>query len=48
MKFTDLTWEDLQDWAGDRVVSRGKSYKRQVEDLRVTVRSKGVSPRILV
>jgi len=42
MKFTDLTWEDLQDWAGDRVVSRGKSYTRQVE------KTKGVSPGILV
>ena len=36
MKFSDLTWEDLQDWAGDKVVNRGKSYKRAVEDLRVT------------
>ncbi|MFH0907854.1 MAG: SWIM zinc finger family protein [bacterium] len=37
MNFSDLTWEDLKDWAGDRVVSRGKSYTRRVEDLRVTV-----------
>lgn len=36
MNFADLTWEDLKEWAGDRVVGRGKSYKRQVEDLRVT------------
>ncbi len=36
MTFADLTWEDLKDWAGDRVVSRSKSYKRAVEDLRVT------------
>ncbi len=31
-----LTWEDLTQWAGDRVVRRGKSYKHRVEDLCVT------------
>lgn len=31
--FAKLTWEDLKDWAGNRVVGRGKSYKSQVEDL---------------
>jgi uncharacterized Zn finger protein len=31
--FEKLTWEDLRDWAGDRVVRRGKSYKSRVEDL---------------
>lgn len=36
MTFADLTWEDLKDWAGDRVVGRGKSYRSKVEDLRVT------------
>lgn len=35
MIFDDLTWEDLQEWAGARVVGRGKSYKRNVEDLRI-------------
>ncbi|HCE43960.1 MAG TPA: hypothetical protein DET40_10465 [Lentisphaeria bacterium] len=35
-KFADLAWQDLEDWAGSRVVSRGKGYKREVEDLRVT------------
>ena len=34
--FEDLTWEDLQDWAGSRVVPRGKSYLRRVRDLRTT------------
>ena len=33
---TDLTWQDLEDWAGRRVVSRGKSYLRNVADLRIT------------
>ncbi len=34
--FTDLTWDDLSAWAGSRVVARGKSYRENVEDLRVT------------
>lgn len=33
MKFDDLTWEDLKEWAGSRVVSRGKGYRHSVEDL---------------
>lgn len=37
MDFTDLTWHDLDEWAGSRVVGRGKSYRRAVEDLRTTV-----------
>lgn len=36
MHFADLTWEDLRDWAGDRVVGRGKSYTGRVADVRVT------------
>lgn len=36
MTFGDLTWDDLADWAGDRIVGRGKSYRRRVEDLCVT------------
>ncbi len=36
MTFTDLTWEDLKEWAGARVVTRGKSYRSAVEDLRLT------------
>lgn len=35
MTFADLTWEDLKEWAGSKVVARGKSYRRAVEDLRV-------------
>ncbi len=36
--FLDLTWNDLEEWAGDRIVSRGKNYQRQgrVRDLAVT------------
>lgn len=26
--FKDLTWEDLEQWAGSAIVSRGKSYQR--------------------
>jgi len=36
MHFADSTWEDLRDWAGDRVVGRGKSYMGRVADVRVT------------
>lgn len=36
MTFAELSWEDLTDWAGSRVVTRGKSYRSHVEDLRVT------------
>jgi uncharacterized Zn finger protein len=34
--FVSLTWEDLDDWAGSRVASRGRSYKGNVKDLRKT------------
>jgi len=38
--FTDLTWEDLQDWAGAAIVSRGQRYQRSghVLDLARTAR----------
>lgn len=32
----NLTWEDLNNWAGERVVARGKSYMKNVQDLRIT------------
>lgn len=37
-KFAGLAWNDLQEWAGNRIVSRGKNYQRQgrVCDLAVT------------
>lgn len=35
-KFADLTWQDLEEWAGSRVVSRGKSYSKRVLNLRAT------------
>ena len=33
--FADLTWEDLEDWAGTTIVSRGRTYQRNnsVSDL---------------
>ena len=34
--FEQLTWDDLTSWAGATILSRGKSYKRQVSDLRRT------------
>lgn len=34
--FSELTWEDLTEWAGSKVVARGKSYRNRVEDLRMT------------
>jgi len=27
--FVDLSWEDLREWAGSKIVSRGKSYQHQ-------------------
>ena len=37
-QFVDLTWNDLEEWAGTRIVYRGKNYQRQgrVSDLAVT------------
>lgn len=37
-RFADLTWNDLEEWAGSKIISRGKSYQRQgrVRDLAVT------------
>ena len=37
-RFTDLTWNDLEEWAGPKIVSRGKNYQyqRRVSDLAVT------------
>ncbi|MFH1743058.1 MAG: hypothetical protein ABIH23_28970 [bacterium] len=28
-RFADLTWNDIEEWAGGKIVSRGKSYQRQ-------------------
>ena len=27
--FSELTWEDLEEWAGNRIVARGRSYARK-------------------
>ena len=37
-QFAELTWNDLEEWAGGKIVSRGKNYQRQgrVCDLAVT------------
>ena len=37
-RFPDLTWNDIEAWAGGTIVSRGKNYQRQgrVTDLAVT------------
>ena len=36
--YADLTWEDLEDWAGTKIVSRGRTYQRNssVSDLGIT------------
>jgi uncharacterized Zn finger protein len=36
--FADLSWADLEDWAGSKIVSRGKNYQREgaVRDLPLT------------
>ena len=34
--FERLTWDDLTTWAGSTSLSRGKSYKNQVQDLNLT------------
>ncbi len=34
--FAQLTWDDLSTWAGSTSLSRGKSYKNQVQDLNMT------------
>ncbi|MEP6936333.1 MAG: SWIM zinc finger family protein, partial [Nitrospirota bacterium] len=38
--FKDLTWDDLLEWAGATIVSRGQSYQRsrQVQELARTLR----------
>ena len=37
-RFSDLTWNDIEAWAGGKIVSRGQNYQRQgrVADLAVT------------
>lgn len=30
---TDLTWDDLRQWAGTKILNRGKRYKKNVYDL---------------
>ncbi len=34
--FEELTWDDLEEWAGTKIVSRGKSYLNAMNDLRRT------------
>jgi uncharacterized Zn finger protein len=36
--WTKLTWDDLERWAGSRIVSRGRSYQRggRVKDLKIS------------
>lgn len=37
-RFAELTWSNIEEWAGGRIVSRGKTYQRKgrVSDLAVT------------
>lgn len=43
--FLELTWIDIQDWAGSKILSRGKSYQRsgQVEELGITKKNEIVA-----
>ncbi len=34
--FADITWDNLTTWAGEKVVSRARGYKQNVQDLRLT------------
>lgn len=34
--FEDISFDDLKHWAGDKIVARGQTYKKQVADLRRT------------
>lgn len=36
--FQDITWFDLESWAGSKIVSRGRSYQRNkyVNELAIT------------
>ena len=36
--FEDITWFDLESWAGSKIVSRGRSYQRNkyVNELAIT------------
>lgn len=35
-KFKNLIWTDIEDWAGSRVVQRGKGYQSRVDNLAMT------------
>lgn len=37
-KFTDLTWDDLEEWAGSKIVARGRDYQKHghVSELAIT------------
>jgi uncharacterized Zn finger protein len=35
MLITDISWEQLEAWAGDEVVARGRGYKNRVNDLKL-------------
>lgn len=36
--FNDLTWGDLKTWAGEKILSRGRGYKKQVTGLSRTAK----------
>lgn len=43
--FLELTWMDIQEWAGSKILSRGKSYQRSghVEEIGITVNNEIVA-----
>lgn len=44
-KFADLTWQELEAWAGPRVVDRGKRYTKRVRALGIASRG-GLAARV--
>ena len=39
--YIDLTWEDLEDWAGNTIVSRGRTYQRNSSVSNLGITSEG-------
>jgi hypothetical protein len=44
--FKELTWDDLEEWVGSRVLSRGQSYRSHREEL-VQTRMEGLIAGLL-
>src|SRR5712692_2385570 len=40
-KWASLTWDDLEEWAGSRSVSRGRSYREEGRVQKLAISNKG-------